>query len=88
MTSASTSSASPTSAAKPAAASGEGAVPFFEGLKQEFFKITWPTPPQVIANTVVVIVLVSVVSLWMWGMDNLFRAVIMLLTEVLPKQFG
>jgi len=84
----SSASASSTSTAKPANPSAEGAVSFFEGLKAEFFKITWPTPPQVIANTVVVIVLVSVVSLWMWGMDNLFRAVIVLLTEVLPKQFG
>ncbi len=61
---------------------------FFKGVGQEFGKIAWPTMPQIWANTVIVIVMVIIVTTGMWGVDNMFRGIIWVLTDVIPKQIG
>lgn len=61
---------------------------FFKGVGQEFHKIAWPTMPQIWGNTVIVILMTAIVSTGMWGMDNVFRTVIWVLTEVIPNQVG
>lgn len=56
-----------------------------KGIRSEFGKIAWPTPQQITGNTIVVLVMVAIVSLGMWGIDNIFRAVIWLITDEIPK---
>ncbi len=65
--------------------SENGFVAELKGIQKEFTKITWPTVPQIWANTIIVIVMVAIVSLGMWIADNIFRVVIQFLTEELPK---
>ncbi len=53
---------------------------FARGVKQEWGKISWPTWPQIWAQTIVVLVMASVVSLGLWAVDNLIHWVIQLIT--------
>ena len=56
-----------------------------KAVRKEFDKVSWPTLPQIGGNTVIVIVMVALVSTGLWAADNVFRLVIELLTETLPK---
>ncbi len=53
---------------------------YFKGVKQEWYKITWPTRPQVIAETGVVLIVVTIFSLFVFGVDKIFQLLISLLT--------
>ena len=50
---------------------------FFKEVRIEAFKrIIWPTPKQVLNNTIVVIVTVLVVGAFVWLFDYLFTSVL------------
>jgi preprotein translocase SecE subunit len=46
---------------------------YFAGIKTEWFKITWPTPVQLVGQVVVVVAMVTAMTLLLWLMDNIFR---------------
>ena len=48
-------------------------------MKSEFKKIVWPTKKQVLNNTVVVIVMVIVSSVFLGGLDFVFKSLVDLL---------
>ena len=56
---------------------------YFRELRSELKKVVWPTPKQVIKNTLIVIVCVLVVGVFIWlfdfaaryGIDNLISAI-------------
>jgi len=56
------------------------AADFWTGLKSEFKKIIWPTPMQIIGQTVVVVVVVTAMTLLLWALDSGWRLVIGLIS--------
>lgn len=48
---------------------------FFKGLKAEFKKVNWPTPKQLVNNTVAVITIVLITALIVFVLDFTFEAI-------------
>jgi preprotein translocase SecE subunit len=46
-----------------------GPVGFLQEVVQEWKKITWPTPVQVVGQTLVVLLVLVVMTLFIWGLD-------------------
>jgi preprotein translocase subunit SecE len=44
---------------------------FFVETKSELKKIVWPTPKQVVNNTIIVLITILVVGAFIWGLDAL-----------------
>ena len=42
---------------------------WFRGMKSELKKVVWPTPKQVLKNTLIVIACVLVVGIFIWMFD-------------------
>ena len=61
---------------------GSGIARYFRELRSELKKVVWPTPQQVLKNTLIVLACVVVVGLFVWmfdivarfGIDNLISA--------------
>lgn len=49
---------------------------FFKQVKVEMHKVSWPSREQVVNDTVVVIVATAIVSLYIFGLDQIFKTVI------------
>lgn len=61
---------------------------FFKEVRIEAFKrIIWPTPNQVLNNTIVVIVTVVVVGVFVWLLDFLFVNALDFALNKLPTLF-
>lgn len=80
---------SPQDAKKSPAAKGSAAQPsekpfnlleYLKGVKQEWHKISWPTRPQIIAETGVVLVVVTIFSLFVYLVDKTFQFIIQIIT--------
>jgi len=54
----------------------EKLVAYFKGIKSEWGKITWPERKQVIAQTVIVLVIVIAFTIYTYGLDLLLQGVI------------
>ena len=65
------------SSGKPAAQKEAG---YLAGVRQEWGQITWPTVPQLWTQTIVVLVFCTLLTLGIWGADQLFRWTIALIT--------
>ena len=48
---------------------------FFKGLKAELKKVSWPTPKQLVNNTVAVITIVMITALIVFVLDFTFEAI-------------
>lgn len=46
---------------------------FFKGVRAEFKKIIWPNRQQLVQYTLVVVLMSIVLSLFVYGLDLLFR---------------
>ena len=46
---------------------------FIQGVKQEAFKVTWPTRKDVILGTVMVFVLASIAAIFFLLLDQIYR---------------
>lgn len=53
---------------------------YAKGVKQEWFKISWPTREQVFAETGVVLVVVAIFSIFVLAVDKIFQFIITLIT--------
>ncbi len=54
----------------------EKLVEYFKGIKLEWGKITWPERKQVIAQTVIVLVIVIAFTIYTYGLDLLFQGIL------------
>ncbi len=54
-------------------------VEYFKGIKSEWGKITWPERKQVIAQTIIVLVIVIAFTIYTYGLDLLLQGIIKLL---------
>jgi len=55
---------------------------FYEEVMAEMKKVTWPTRPDLITSTKVTLFLIAVMTIIMFGYDNLLGAVVMLLLSI------
>ena len=51
-------------------------VTYFKGVKSEWGKITWPERKQVIAQTLVVLVIVIAFTAYTYGLDIIFQMIL------------
>jgi preprotein translocase SecE subunit len=56
-----------------------GLTRYLKEVLAEGKKVSWPTGPQIVAQTIVVLFTVTVVTLSLWGVDNLFHLAITLM---------
>lgn len=47
---------------------------FFEGVKKEMSKVSWPTQKELVDNTVIVVVFSIIISLFIFGVDQVYSA--------------
>lgn len=52
---------------------------FFEGVNKEMKKVTWPTQKELVDNTTVVMVFSIIVSLFIFGIDNVYSRILELI---------
>jgi preprotein translocase subunit SecE len=60
--------------------SAQSIAEYFKGIRAEWKKITWPTWPQIWGQTIVVLVMVSIMTLGLFIMDYSFHWIITLIT--------
>ena len=60
--------------------SGVKAWSFIKGSQTEMRKVTWPTRPEAMQMTMIVMVVLVIVSLVLWGIDGVFLWLVGLLT--------
>jgi len=53
---------------------------YLKGVRSEWGKISWPTWPQIWGQTIVVLVMVSVVTLCLFALDYAFHFIISSIT--------
>ncbi|MCD7779210.1 MAG: preprotein translocase subunit SecE [Candidatus Gastranaerophilales bacterium] len=51
-------------------------VTYFKGVKSEWGKITWPEKKQVVAQTIIVLAIVIVFTIYTYGLDLLFKGIL------------
>ena len=51
-------------------------VEYFKGIKSEWGKITWPERKQVIAQTIIVLVIVTIFTVYTYGLDLLLQGIV------------
>jgi preprotein translocase subunit SecE len=49
---------------------------FFDGVNREMKKVSWPTQRELVDNTIVVIVFSIILSLFIFGVDQLYSTVL------------
>lgn len=49
---------------------------FFEGVKKEMSKVTWPNQKELVDNTTIVVVFSIIISLVIFGMDRVFSTIL------------
>ncbi len=62
----------------------ESVVEYFKGIKTEWAKITWPDKPQVIRETIMVLVVVLFFTVVITCFDQIFAFVLGLLDQTKP----
>ncbi len=61
---------------------GRAIVRYFKDLKGECKKITWPTFPNVVKNTLVVIAVCLIVGIGIWAVDYILSAILGLASNI------
>ena len=49
---------------------------FLQEVKQEMSKVSWPTREELKGTTIVVIVITSILSIFIFGIDKLLQAIL------------
>ena len=50
-------------------------VEYFKGIKSEWGKITWPDRKQVVTQTIIVLVIVVLFTIYTYGLDLLLQGI-------------
>jgi len=59
---------------------GAKALGFIKGAQSEMRKVVWPTRPEAVQMTIIVLIILVVTSLVLWAVDSLFLWLVGLLT--------
>ena len=54
-------------------------IQYFKGVRLEWGKITWPEKQQIVSQTIAVVVIVTIFTLYTYGLDKLFLWIIKVL---------
>lgn len=49
---------------------------YFESVRKEMNKVSWPTQKELIDNTMIVVVFSIIVSLFIFGVDNVYSTIL------------
>jgi preprotein translocase subunit SecE len=49
---------------------------FIEGVRKEMAKVAWPTQQELIDNTIIVIVFTIIISLFIFGVDQVYSTIL------------
>ena len=49
---------------------------FFEGVKKEMNKVSWPSQKELVDNTIIVVVFSIIISLFIFGIDQVYSTVL------------
>jgi len=49
---------------------------FIEGVRKEMAKVTWPTQQELIDNTIIVVVFTIIISLFIFGIDQVYSTIL------------
>ena len=52
---------------------------YFRGVKAEVAKVTWPTRNEIISLTMLILLLVVIVTLYIWGVDGILGTLLKIL---------
>ena len=55
---------------------------WFREMKSELKKVVWPSPKQIINNTIVALVVMLIVAIVVWAFDSLADRVVQLLISI------
>ncbi|QYN45223.1 MULTISPECIES: preprotein translocase subunit SecE [unclassified Gilliamella] len=61
---------------------GKSFLVFLQESRKELRKVVWPSRKDATQTTLLVVAVTVVVGLALWGMDNLFRWVVLILTSI------
>ena len=64
---------------------GRGIVRYFKDLKGECKKITWPTFPNVVKNTLIVIAVCLIIGVGIWAVDWLLSWILTLVEKLATR---
>ena len=59
---------------------GQVSLGFFKGAQAEMRKVVWPTRPEALQMSVIVLVILVIMSIILWGVDSCFLWLVGLLT--------
>jgi len=51
-------------------------VQYFKGVRLEWGKITWPEKQQIVSQTIAVVIIVTIFTLFTYGLDKFFLWII------------
>ncbi len=54
---------------------------YFKGVKAEVARVSWPTRNEVISLTALILLLVVIVTLYIWGVDGILGTLIKILVR-------
>ena len=60
-----------------------GIAKYFRELRSELKKVSWPTPKQVLKNTLIVVACVVIIGIFVWVFDLVAQTLITALIKVL-----
>ncbi|QTF92544.1 MAG: preprotein translocase subunit SecE [Halomonas sp. BM-2019] len=49
---------------------------YFESVRKEMSKVSWPTQKELVDNTMVVVIFSIIVSLFIFGIDNVYSSIL------------
>ena len=61
---------------------GTGLAKWFREMKSELKKVVWPTPKQIVNNTLVALAFMAVFAVVIWGFDEIASAAVNLLISI------
>ncbi len=54
---------------------------YLKGVRNEVNRVSWPTRQEIISFTVLVLILVVVLTLYIWGVDRVVEALLRILVR-------
>jgi len=54
---------------------------YFKGVKAEVARVSWPTRNEVISLTALILLLVVIVTLYIWGVDGILGTLLKILVR-------